>query len=401
MKFCPQCATPFDPGARFCHKCGFDKSIYEPFETPTSDVSMNDAKVKPSEQEELTTKPPETKKNCSQCGGALDPGDRFCPECGFDTSIDCGIAINKFAAVEQPDKIHPPLPDNNQPEFETVPLPMPDTKFEQVILPETATTQIPEPSPSISPAIPIAHKKRKKSWLRIVVVVIGLGILGTAGWYRYDSYMNNSDEISSDTFPDTQFPISPDVENTFGSEKSGETSAVPQKTNAKPVSKMEQEPAKQKAKEPGREKSSPDQDTKPDPGIQVLPDPDVNVNTTRVLLEVGRKEEPKSKNPRNPTMLSIRKPTMIVRITTDHYNDGMGTAGGGTISIKDHDGNTIAAFKAYGRTGINGTPGAKWVCEPNKVLHKGTYYIWDSDMATWSKNFLGTGFVLVEGYEAE
>ncbi len=399
MNFCPQCGTPFDAGARFCHKCGFDTLIFEPFDTPASEVSMNEPKVQPPASEELTAIPPELKTICTQCGGTLDPEDHFCPDCGFDNLIDSGIPINKFAPVEQPDKIHPPVPDNNQPEFEIVPPPVPEKKSEPVILPETVTTQIPEPSPSISPAIPIAHKKRKKSWLRIVVVFVGLGILGIAGWYRYDSYKDSSDELASDTFPDIEFPKNSDIE--YNSKKPGETSAVPEKTNAKPVSKIEQGTAKQRVKEPVRAKSSLPPDSKPDPEIQASPDRTGNNTSTKVLLEVGRKEEPKSKNPRNPTKLSIRKPTMIVRITTDHYNNGMGTAGGGTISIKDPDGNTIAAFKAYDRTGINGTPGAKWVCEPQKVLPKGTYYIWDSDMATWSKNFLGTGFVLVEGYETE
>ena len=92
---------------------------------------------------------------------------------------------------------------------------------------------------------------------------------------------------------------------------------------------------------------------------------------------------------------------MIVRITTDHYNDGMGTSGGGTIMIKDRDNKVIASFRAFGKTGKDGTPGAKWVCEPHKVLEKGTYYISDSDMPTWSKSFWGTGFVIVEGYEIE
>jgi len=55
-----------------------------------------------------------------------------------------------------------------------------------------------------------------------------------------------------------------------------------------------------------------------------------------------------------------------------------------------------------GKTGKNGTPSAKWVAEPDKILKKGTYFIWDSDPKTWSKTFIGNnGFVVVEGYEVE
>ena len=92
---------------------------------------------------------------------------------------------------------------------------------------------------------------------------------------------------------------------------------------------------------------------------------------------------------------------MIVRITTDHYNKGMGTSGGGSISIKNSKGNVVGTFTAYGKPGKNGTPDAKWVSEPHKLLQEGTYYISDSDMSTWSKSFWGTGFVVVEGYETD
>ena len=90
-----------------------------------------------------------------------------------------------------------------------------------------------------------------------------------------------------------------------------------------------------------------------------------------------------------------------MRITTDHFNNGMGTSGGGTISIKDRDGNSFGSFRASGKKGKDGTPNAKWVATPHIVLEKGTYFIWDSDMSTWSKNFVGTGFVVVEGYEVK
>jgi hypothetical protein len=116
---------------------------------------------------------------------------------------------------------------------------------------------------------------------------------------------------------------------------------------------------------------------------------------------VGRKEDPKNKKPKNPVKLTLEKSTMIVRITTDHYNDGMGTSGAGNITMKDRDGNILGTYKASGKTGKDGAPNAKWVAEPNKMFAKGTYYIWDSDFSTWSKTFMGNGFVIVEGYELD
>jgi len=125
----------------------------------------------------------------------------------------------------------------------------------------------------------------------------------------------------------------------------------------------------------------------------------VNDNMAEVILKIGKKEDQKNRNPKNPVKLTIKHPTMIVRITTDHYNEGRGTIGAGSISIKDNGGNLIGTFKAKGKSGTMGTPNAKWVVEPHKVLEKGTYYIWDSDVSTWSKNAVGSGFVVVEGYE--
>lgn len=93
---------------------------------------------------------------------------------------------------------------------------------------------------------------------------------------------------------------------------------------------------------------------------------------------------------------------MITRITTDHYNDGMGTPRGGKITVKDQNDKIIGSYKALGMTGKNGTPSAKWVVEPNIMLEKGTYFISDSEPSTWSKTFVGgNGFVVVEGYEVE
>jgi hypothetical protein len=169
------------------------------------------------------------------------------------------------------------------------------------------------------------------------------------------------------------------------------------------MSKIDQELAKQKAKQqnkPAQVSPTPVQQATPEQTLKTAP-ANENDKMAKVILEVGKKEDAKNKNPKNPVKLVIANPTMIVRITTDHYNNGMGTPGGGTISLKDKDGKVIATFKAYGKDGNDGTPNAKWVCEPHKVLIGGTYFIWDSDFSTWSKNFLGNAFVVVEGYEVE
>lgn len=46
---CPRCGAPYDPGDRFCARCG---------------ASLAEARV------------------CSNCGTPYDPGDKFCARCG-------------------------------------------------------------------------------------------------------------------------------------------------------------------------------------------------------------------------------------------------------------------------------------------------------------------------------
>jgi hypothetical protein len=247
----------------------------------------------------------------------------------------------------------------------------------------------------------------------IAVLVIGICAIGTAGWFGYKKIFPPSKEIPADTIVNKTVPETVLVDTTAKDTIVAEPpkAAVPEQPKVKTttLSKTDQENAKQKPKEPGKtapqtnapsqQVTTPAKQTKPDQVKNVSPDTTRNENITKVILEVGRKDDPKNKNPKNPARLLIRKPTMIVRITTDHYNDGNGTPSAGTLSIKDRDGNIVGTYSTDGKSGINGIPNSKWVAEPNQILEKGTYYIWDSDMLTWSKNIVGMGCVVVEGYE--
>jgi len=486
MKFCPECGTLFETNARFCMECGFDKStvnFVEPAITLTPGVSVNETNPEPSISFPLTTSTTQVNTICPECRSLLDPDDRFCPECGHDTTIlvkareevmqphaiplveeiisppehlkepvkpevaisscpkcgkiinfgerfcqECGfdtssrsVTTNKtFELVEQPAQIRQPDPVYIPPVAENVPLPVADLRTETVI--PSPLAGIPTQSPPyIPPSINSgqARKKGRKPLLWVVLIIFGLGVLGAGGWFVYNSYIASQGAASTDTISDMALPP---ISETDTVKKNAEVSeqpveAAPRKTEAdtKPNSKVDQELAKQKTKPTTKPPSKVDQElsrqkakeqNKPSQPAAVQAQntkSDLNANDklANVLLEVGRKETAKNKNPKNPTKLSIQRATMIVRITTDHYNDGMGTSGGGTIMIKDRDNKVIASFRAFGKTGKDGTPGAKWVCEPHKVLEKGTYYISDSDMPTWSKSFWGTGFVIVEGYEIE
>jgi len=295
---------------------------------------------------------------CLHCGTKFEPDARFCQECGFDKStITTTAELIPESASIPPVIVTSPLPPQNPEIHPKAPEPV---RFSSK---NTQSAKISE-SPK--------QQKRKSGWIWVLLI---LGILGVAGWFVYPMFLNSGNKSPEEI-----------ASNIIISESS------------KPVSLMDQELAKQKAKVQSQDK------TQNEINQNEIDTDEVSENdiTSKVLLEVGRKEEPKHKNPKNPTELTLYKPSMITRIITDHYNDGMGTPRGGIIKIKDDSDNEIGSYKAFGKTGKNGTPSAKWIAEPNIMLKKGTYYISDSEQSTWSKTFVGgNGFIVVEGYEIE
>ncbi len=296
---------------------------------------------------------------CPQCGTRFEPDARFCQECGFDrNSIVARTEIKPEPLTELSIIGTPPV-----------------SEYNNDILQKATDTPRFSAQPNTQPTqeSKSSNKTQKtRIWLWIVLIS---GALSAVGWFGYSMY-----------FPTDKKTPAEIASNIIITE------------NSKPQSLMDQELAKQKSKGENQIVS------------QKLANPDVeqsnevseNVIHSEVILEVGHTEEPKNKNPKNPTKLTIRNPTLITRITTDHYNDGMGTPRGGKITISDSDDYVIGSYKAFGKTGKNKTPSAKWIAEPNIKLEKGTYFISDSEPATWSKTFLGgDGFVVVEGYEIE
>lgn len=384
MKFCPQCGTAFEVSARFCLECGFDRSAIktaEPVIASTPGVTVTDNASTFETPADISVSQPAAEQVCPKCNGNINANDRFCQECGFD------ITSEKLLSGSKPE------PENVVSAFETADLPKP------VILPPAQQT-----NKKSTPAYtqkerfddPEDQHKGKKTILWMVLIIIGLGVLGTAGWFGYNIYLASSGESTDDTTISMGIPESTDPESSEA--ETVDQEKTEDKANTKPMSRIDQELAKQKAK--GEDQSAGQNISGQTDQTDIVTD-DIDI-VPKVILEVGRKEEPKNRNPKDPTKLTLRKPTMIVRITTDHYNDGMGTPRGGIITIKDEQGNTVGSYKALGKTGKNGTPSAKWVAEPNKMLKKGTYFISDSDEATWSKTMIGgNGFVVVEGYVVE
>jgi len=67
--------------------------------------------------------------------------------------------------------------------------------------------------------------------------------------------------------------------------------------------------------------------------------------------------------------------------------------------LKDKSGSIVGQWSARPAANKSGVANAKWICNPNVTVQPGTYFIHDSNPATWSKNALGVGFVEVIGIE--
>lgn len=295
---------------------------------------------------------------CPRCGTRFETNARFCQECGFDKNSIVARSETKSEPV-----IELPI-------TETLQVP-PDN---HVILPKTTELSRFSSQPNTQlKQVSRLFKKSKKTWIWLWIVLISVAI-GSVGWFGYSMYFSLNKKTPADI-----------ASNIIITE------------NSKPQSLMDQELTKQSQ---GENQNIPHKSANPD--VEQPKDVSENAIQPKVILEIGHTEEPKNKNPKNPTKLTIKNPTMITRITTDHYNAGMGTPRGGKITISDSEDNLMGSYKAFGKTGKNKTPSAKWIAEPNIRLEKGTYFISDSEPATWSKTFLGgTGFVVVEGYETE
>ncbi|MCX6251254.1 MAG: zinc-ribbon domain-containing protein [Bacteroidetes bacterium] len=354
-------------------------------------------------------------KFCPQCGSTVVPDDRFCQECGFDTSSDQPANEINFKPVDEPEVIHKPEKEPIVP-----PLPYEPAPKHAPVIPPEHPAPVPAYIPPVKPPEYSTRQKGKKTWLFIVLGFIAIGALGVGGWFVYNKYFTAQTKTPVVTQVNTGVPEITAVDsipvNTKVPEPPAQAEPLKPKATTNPQSSVDQKIAKEKAKEQNKpakqttthtqqttthtqQTTTHTQQTKPDQGVEVSPGITANDYLAKVILKVGRKEDSKNKNPKNPVKLTIKHPTMIVRITTDHYNDGRGVSGGVTISIKDRYGIPVGNFMAKGKSGINGAPNAKWVAEPHKMLDKGTYFIWDSDMSTWSKTVTGMGFVVVEGYE--
>jgi len=358
-------------------------------------------------------------KFCPQCGKGLTPGNRFCDECGYDTS-----PVNLVQA--EPPFTQPVTPStlgvNAEEPAAAVPLHVEATIPDQMPPPAEA----PRPIPPIPPdrAYPgfANTKKGSNKLVWILIGIIGVAALVTGGWFGYSKFIKGqpTETIVADSSIMIDESTSSDTGKTTNTTQAIQDSlktaqaivAVPENKTASEAKKENQvakPPTKNKSatKTTAKQQNQANQTSKPEPKPQAKQGSVITVKqsdfspekTLTTLFSSNSRETPKYKNPKNPTRFTVGKPSMIMRVITDHFNEDKGTTNVGSVTIMDKDKKVIGTYKARGKNGSNGTTNGKWVAEPHISLEKGTYYIMDSDPSTWSKNFFGTGFVEVEGYE--
>ena len=99
--------------------------------------------------------------------------------------------------------------------------------------------------------------------------------------------------------------------------------------------------------------------------------------------------------PTAPTAFSVDRSHLVTYISTYHWNDARGAAGG-TIALQGGDGKLYGPWQASTRPGQGGVPNAYWEVFPNIVIPAGTYTIIDSDPSTWSQNQQSEGRGMAE-----
>ncbi len=318
-------------------------------------------------------------KFCPQCGNNLSQGDRFCAQCGY--SIPAEEVQHEISNPE---------------------------------IPETNTSGITESEP-VTPVLdahnPEENKKKKfPAFLRISIILLLLGIVVMIG-YNLISYQPLEENSSIDSTLMIDESTSGDTVAAALQDNTG-TDSVSEAIEITEVKKEKEKPiqpaiksnktinaGKNKPVQNQKKESVNEQQNTPKAQEQIVKPAPIEGKEKKIVYSSINKEFPKYKNPKNPARFSVTQKMIITRIITDHYNDNQGTSSAGTITISSKNGTVLGVYKATGKNGSNGTTNGKWIIEPKIVLEPGTYFIQDSDPATWSKSLMGIAFVEVQGYE--
>jgi hypothetical protein len=324
----------------------------------------------------------------------LVPGDRFCAECGADTLNP--QPITAAAAPIAAPVLSPPKPE-----------------IPRVEKPEPKVSQKP-PKPVVKPAEPIstpvaeqpaAKPKKSKWWIAVIAVVVVLGGLA-ATWFLV--IKKDKAESTVDTMavvaqtPQAPVVVTPTVDSASlkqaQADKDQPKQSVAQPEPAKPKSTKKENAAKPKKDARKATTETKKEDPKANKtDFQVVK----KTNKTPIIIYSNWNDKPVKNNPWTKTRFELNGTVVITRIKTLHFNKGQGVPVAGTISLVDENRVTYGPWQCTAQTADDGTPSAKWVCEPNAIVPAGKYKVVNSGEDTWSWNSESDrkGFMIVEGYQ--
>jgi len=102
---CLDCGFMLNPGDKFCPNCGYDlhkiPKTPEVSSVPVPPVEPADEQPSPGTQEPVSDKPIE----CPSCGFTSTSGDVFCPVCGYRLNLSSAIEPQQPVEDETPDLI--------------------------------------------------------------------------------------------------------------------------------------------------------------------------------------------------------------------------------------------------------------------------------------------------------
>ena len=299
MKFCPQCGTPFEPNARFCQECAFDRASVEPIQAPVEaaakvtlppppcprcnkqlvagerfceecgfDIEAYQPKAHQPEEapkviafdkvpvgetpgKQETVKPSAKTFFCLQCGGsALTENDRYCPICGFDTMLDkAEIAKEPEPVKPKVDTPRPPAPEPVVQKPMVEPKPIAPPIAPRPVEPPPTPKPVNKPLPSYSPPreLPLydAPQTKKDPLLKIVLMVVAACIVVALGWYAYSKFVKTTP--TPPATPTEQAPATPNATS-----PAPPTTPEQPKTTAKPKSRLDEALEKYGSKKPAK-----------------------------------------------------------------------------------------------------------------------------------------------------
>jgi predicted amidophosphoribosyltransferase len=441
---CPKCGASLEPEERFCPNCGFDNQSIEVEPVSEKQIDkplLTDDVVLPPASITETTTPEPPKPACPKCGASLEPEERFCAGCGFDTQIMAPSApeievvtpVIPQDAVKSPEEKEKPISESGQFCPECGAAMLADDVFcqecgyksgEVVVSDAAEKPAVPIPPPPVEPPVKVqvppvvpppvqppvdnknqVPKKKNKLLLVLLLVLLALGVLGGGGYFAYKKFFQNTAQtIATAPAPEETIPALTEAEEI----QQPDTTLTMQPAET-PVEKPESERKTSTSKtKPNKKKAEPrviepvkEEPAKPTGPVTVVMNQKTVKKSPRSLYTNYNTEEVKS-GPKSTNRIKFDKPTMVTRIITFHHNDGKGAAAG-TITLEGRKNEAGGPWQARNAPGSDGTLNGKWICEPNARMEAGTYKIEVSNENSWSYNGKSNrkGFVIVEGYELD